>query len=116
MRVYIPATYRAALMALKRGTDADIERTEEISRKHADIAKRIFDGLTQGTISEAHQRTPHSLTIYHRSTRHNGIIQCSHFYRMTPDSDYYAVSHTDITTPRDFNFSPRRYITITKGV
>lgn len=114
MRVYIPATYRAAVMVLKRGNTADMERESVITRAHNDISRRLFDGLTQGTISEAHQRTPHSLTIYHRSTRPGVLIQCSHFYRMDTDSAYYAVSHHDINSPKDFNLSPGRYITITK--
>ena len=115
MREYIPATYRAAVMVLKRGTPTDYEREKAISAKHAEIATRIFNGIMQGTISEAHQTTPHSLTIYHRSTRDGIPIQCSHFYRTTTADTWTAFSHHDIHTPRDFNFSPRRYITITKG-
>lgn len=114
MRIYIPATYRAALMTLKRGNAADMAREKAISQQHRYITARLFEGLTQGSITEAHQRTPHSLTIYHRSTRPDILIQCSHFYRTATDSAFYAVSHHDINSPKDFNLSPGRYITITE--
>ena len=112
MQIYIPATYQAALMALKRGTDADIERTDAIHAQHRAIATRLYDGIMDGTISEAHQRYngKYGLTVYHRSTR-GDYVQASHFL-LDRDGDWLALSHRDIHDPADIELCPATRLTV----
>lgn len=112
MQIYVPATYRAALMALRRGTDADIERIDAIDAKHLAIATRLYNGIMDGTITEAHQYhcAGHGLIVYHRSTRGNHV-QVSSFYRDT-DGDWDAQGHKDVFSPKDITLQPATRLTI----
>lgn len=114
-RVYVPATYRAALMDLKRGAPADYARMDAIQDQHKRIAHRVFDAIMTGEAAEAHQYYNKScgLIIYHRSTRGN-FVQESHFYRgIGSQYAWQAVSHRDITRPEDIQLQAGTYITIT---
>lgn len=114
-RVYVPATYRAALMDLKRGTPADYAKMDAIQDQHKHIARRVFDAIMTGEAAEAHQYYCGScgLIIYHRSTRGN-YIQESHFFRgVGTGFTWEAISHHDVTTPDDIQLQPGTYITIT---
>lgn len=112
MQIYIPGTYRAALMALKRGSDTDIRRIDAIDARHRAIANRLFDGLMSGEFSEAHLRYngPWGLMIFHKSTS-GEHIQASCFLRDT-DGDWIAQSHRDIYCPDDIELQPATRITI----
>ena len=112
-RVYIPAGYRAAVMAIKRGAPADIARTDAIHDRQRSIAADMFNGIMSGRISEAHQFAIYgdNVTIYHRSTR-GEHVQESHFYR-SKDGTWTAQSHRDIITPDDIQFQGGSYLTTT---
>ena len=107
MREYIRANNHAAVMLLRRGSDADYDRADEINEHNMDIASRIFDGIMDGTIATAHQRQGTRLTIYHRSTR-GDFVQASYF------ADGIATMHQDITEPAkmELSFMHGRYICI----
>lgn len=114
-RVYVPATYRAAVMDLKRGTPADYARMDAIQARHNAIARRLFDAIMTGEASEAHQikKGGYLMTIYHRSTRPGVNIQASTFYKSHLDGQWTASSHHDIMTPADITLEPGIYLTIT---
>lgn len=116
MRIYIPAAYRAAKMALRRGSAEDIARADAIHAAARKAARQLFDAITTGEADEAHQRHTGGqlLTIYHRSTRPGVLIQASTFYRDRSGS-WTASSHHDINTPEDIQLHPGEYLTITKG-
>lgn len=112
MRIYIPAAYRAALMLFRRGTPEDHARADAIDDARKDLEHTIFDALQAGTIDTAHQRTPHSLIIYHRSSRKGCIVQRSHFFRTTTADDWTPIRHAEINTPEEMDIKPGMYITI----
>lgn len=114
-RVYVPATYRAALMDLKRGTPADYARMDAIQDQHKRIACRIFDAIMTGEAAEAHQikKGGYLMVIYHRSTRQGINIQASAFYKSHFDGQWTASSHHDIMTPADITLEPGTFLTIT---
>lgn len=115
MRIYIPAARRAAEMALRRGSAADLARVDAIDAAHQAAARTLYNAIMDGTVAEAHQK--HSggqlLTIYHRSTRPGIMIQASTFYR-DHSGDWTASSHHDINTPSEIDLIPGEYLTITK--
>ena len=115
MRVYVPATYHAALMDIKRGTPADYARMDAIQTKHKAIARQVFDAIMTGEASEAHQYYNKSwgIIIYHRSTRPGINIQASNFYKSIFDGCWIAQSHHDINTPDDIILQPGQYLTMT---
>ena len=117
MRIYIPAAYRAAIMALKRGSAEDIARTDAINAAAQEAARTLYKAITTGEAAEAHQKHTGGqlLTIYHRSTRPGVMIQASTFCRER-SGDWTASSHHDINTPDDIELHEGGYLTITEGV
>ena len=117
MRIYIPAAYMAAIMALKRGSAEDIARTDAINAAVQEAARTLYKAITTGEAAEAHQKHTGGqlLTIYHRSTRPGVMIQASTFYN-DRSGDWTASSHHDINTPDDIELHPGEYLTITEGV
>lgn len=114
MRIYIPAAQRAAIMALRRGSAEDIARADEIHEAAQEAARRLYKAITTGEAAEAHQRSGHLLTIYHRSTRPGVILQASTFYRSRA-GEWEPSSHHDINRPEDIELHPGEYLTITRG-
>lgn len=115
MRIYIPAARRAAEMALRRGSAADLARVDAIDAAHQAAARTLYNAIMDGTAAEAHQRHAGGqlLTIYHRSTRPGVMIQASTFYR-DRSGDWTASSHHDINRPEDVELRAGEYLTITK--
>ena len=117
MRIYIPAAYRAAIMALKRGSAEDIARTDAINAAIQEAARTLYKAITTGEATEAHQKHTGGqlLTIYNRSTRPGVMIQASTFCRDRSGS-WTAISHHNINTPDDIELHTGEYLTITEGV
>lgn len=119
MRIYIPAAYRAAIMALKRGSAEDIARTDAIHAAAQEAARTLYKAITTGEAAEAHQiytsYYPH-LIVYTRSNRPGVQIQASHFYKsLHTGGAWTATSHHNINRPEDIELIPGEYLTITKG-
>lgn len=115
-RVYIPAAQRAAHMALKHNTSADNARFETILARGHEIARRVFDGITSGTISEAHQtyNGGHTMSLYTLSTRPGVILQETWLTRGPhTGGDWEPSGHHDIYSPADIDIRHGRYITFT---
>ena len=111
MREYIKANYQAAVMLLKRGSDFDEDRADEIQEYNMSIASRLFDGIMDGSIATAYQRKGPRLIIYHRSTR-GDHVQASYF--LDRNGDTIATMHEDITEPAklESSFMHGKYINI----
>lgn len=112
MRVYIPAARRAALMLFRRGSEADYRRADALTAQRQQIAAEIFTGIMSGRISEAHQRTGKTLTIYTRSIRgeHVQETHCT----LDRDGDWTPTGHGDRYNPRQIDLAAGYYITITE--
>ena len=113
MRVYIPATYRAALLMMRRTSADDIRRYDEIEAAHKAIALDLFARIMGGEISEAHQyfRQGRGLILYTRSTR-GEFIQETTLHR-SADGSWNPISHRDITDADGISFQPGKHLTMT---
>lgn len=113
MRLYLKAKRRAALMVLRRGTNADYDRVDAIEAHNRAILSRVYDGLLTGEITAARVRSPLHQDIYTRSLR-GDFVQISHFGLI--GGRWEALSHTDAHNVRDMTENSKCgcYITIRK--
>ena len=93
MRIYIRCSRRAALNLLRRGTDDDFARAEEIDRGNMDAARRIWSGLMTGAMDYAYSHDGPRWIVYTRSLR-GPFIQASYFYT-DETGNMIPTMHTD---------------------
>lgn len=98
MRDYIKRGYRAALMALTRGSDEDDARCDAIHDYNMGIAEKAYTSIMDGFYDYAYIRDGAQLRVFHKSLRGN-FIQCSHFCKL--NGEWEATSHADVQDIRE---------------